>query len=354
MTGEIRTVKDIIHGQNNQKNGEGAFLRLSDGGILFAYTKYDANGSSIVAIRSHDEGETWSEPSEIISRDKHNASVSGVSLLRMQNGDIGIFYMVETTPGWLHHLVLARSSDEGVTFSNDVANCSFELYDGYHMLANDSVIRLSSGRIIVPITFHTGNEKDTEGAHVDTCAYAGFSFSDDDGVTWQSSVDEIYQTFSNTESGLQHGVVIEIAPKSLKAFWTTDMMCAYESYSTDDGNRWMAAQPARFSAPCSPINVTRNPIDGKVYAVWNPVPNYNGRNESSVTLGRTPLVWAELDSSALVIKDIHVIEDDPAVGCTAPAVFFCDDGQMLLAYSRGTEADGSCMADLKIVKIDVK
>lgn len=353
MTGEIKTVKTIIHSECNPKNGEGAFLRLADGGILYAYTKYNSNGSSIVAIRSYDDGDSWSEPAEIISRDTHNASVSSVSLLRMQNGDIGIFYMVETTPGWVHHLVLARSSDEGVTFSKEVANCSFELYDGYHMLSNDSVIRLSSGRIIVPITYHTGNQKDTEGAHVDTCAYAGFSFSDDDGVTWHSSTDEIYQTFSNTKSGLQHGVVVEIAPKSLKAFWTTDMMCAYESYSTDDGNRWMAAQPARFSAPCSPINITKNPANGKIYAVWNPMPNYNGRAQDCVTLGRTPLVWAELDSSALVIKDIHVIENDESKGYTSPSVFFCESGNMLVAYSCGGKDEGSCMADLKIVKIEL-
>jgi len=95
MTGEIKTVKTIIHSKDNPKNGEGAFLRLADSGILYAYTKYDLNGSSIVAIRSYDEGETWSEPTEIISRDTHNASVSSVSFLRMQNGDIGIFYMVK-------------------------------------------------------------------------------------------------------------------------------------------------------------------------------------------------------------------------------------------------------------------
>ena len=355
MTGEIKTVKTILQSQYGEKNGKGSFLRLKDGSIMFAYTNYSAGRTSIVAINSDDEGESWSEPSEIISPEWFGvASVSSPSLLRMQNGDIGIFYMIETTPGWLHHLVMSRSSDEGVTFSKEVANCSLELYDGYHMLSNDSVIRLSSGRILVPITFHTGNEKDTEGAHVDSRAYAGFSFSDDDGITWHSAIDEIYQNFSNTDAGLQNGIVIEVAPKSVKAFWTTDMMCAYESYSTDDGNRWMIAQPARFSAPCSPITVKRNEANGKVYAIWNPVPNYNGRNSDDVTLGRTPLVWAELDSSALVIKDIHTIEDDPTAGYTNPSVFFCNDGRMLVSYSYGGKENGSCLANLKIIKINVE
>ena len=63
-----RQVLILATGQDNPRNGEGAFIRLKDGGILFAYTAYygddwnDHCSANISAYISRDEGETWEGP----------------------------------------------------------------------------------------------------------------------------------------------------------------------------------------------------------------------------------------------------------------------------------------------------
>lgn len=58
----------------NIRNGEGSFIRLLDGRIMFAYTRYLSNDWSdhsiarIEAIYSNDEGETWSKTSPLIEK----------------------------------------------------------------------------------------------------------------------------------------------------------------------------------------------------------------------------------------------------------------------------------------------
>ena len=54
-------------GEGNPRRGEGSFIRLNDGRIMYAYTEYygtswyDHSIARISAIYSSDEGESWSE-----------------------------------------------------------------------------------------------------------------------------------------------------------------------------------------------------------------------------------------------------------------------------------------------------
>lgn len=361
MNETTRIVKTFTPDTEHGRHSEGAFLRLNDGGILFAYTRYngasawDEAPSSIVAVKSYDEGLTWTEPKEIFNAEKYGVKTIGsVSLLRMQNGDIGAFFLIDTNPGWTHHIIFARSNDEGESFYSEVKECTFDLYDGYFMLCNDSIRRLSSGRIIVPLTYHTGAYKDTPEAHVDERGFGGFTYSDDDGETWTTCDDELYQTFNGTQTGLRYSNIVEIAPGVLKVTFGTDMMCQYHAFSTDNGSHWTPVEPSLFSSPCAPMKTVKNPANGKFYAIWNPVPNYNGRDGIAINLGRTPLVWAELSGDSLRFDKINVIEGDPACGYSNPAVFFTKDGEMLLAYNSGcAEDNGSCMSKLTIAKVKI-
>ena len=66
----MKTIGREVHflktGAGNPRNGEGSFIRLLDGRILYAYTKYYGESGSdeatarIEAIYSADEGESWS------------------------------------------------------------------------------------------------------------------------------------------------------------------------------------------------------------------------------------------------------------------------------------------------------
>ena len=72
---------------------------------------------------------------------------------------------------------------------------------------------------------------------------------------------------------------------------------------------------------------------------------------TKVNLGRTPFVTAESCDEGATWSEMRIIEDDPDCGYCYPAVFFTDDGAMLLAYCAGGPADGLCLARLNIRKI---
>ena len=339
------------------RHSEGAFLRLKDGRILFIYSRFRGTSADnapcdLVALFSSDEGETWTEPVIVVKASQFGAKTAmSVSLMRMQNGDVGLFFGVKMEPN-RNVKYLARSSDEGRTFSRFV-ECSLSDRPGYYVLNNDRVERLAGGRIIMPLTYHRGGfEPGNPGRYWDGRAFGCFLYSDDDGETWQESPDIVFAPFSGTTTGLQEGGVVEKKNGTLWAYYRTDHMLQYETFSMDGGLHWTAPQPSRFTSPPSPLKIKRRPETGDLYAVWNPIPNYNGRVTPPGVWGRTPLVWAVSRDDGATWSDCQVIEDRPDRGYCYPAIFFTKDGYMMCAYCSGG-GDIICLAQLTIQKIDL-
>ena len=338
------------------RHSEGAFLRLDDGSILFVYSRFtgtssDAAPCDLAASWSFDEGETWTEPTEVVSAASHGVkNIMSVSLMRMQNGDVGLFYLVKAAP-CVNTVWLARSRDGGRTFYRRV-ECSLPDRRAYYVLNNDRVMRLSTGRLIAPLAYHRGGCDDgVEGLYFDGRASACFLLSDDDGETWTEAPDMIFPPFTRTKTGLQEPGVIEKQNGALWAYFRTDKMYQYESFSLDGGMTWTAAQSSRFTAPESPLKLARRPETGELFAVWNPIPPSNGRPFGSAGWWRTPFVWAVSSDDGVTWGEQHVIEDDPDHGYCYPAVFFTADNAMLVGYCAGGPADGICLARLTIKKI---
>jgi len=337
------------------RHSEGDFLRLKDGRILFVYSRFtesydDGAPSDLVACWSGDEGETWTEPVTVISASLFNTeNVMSVSLMRMQNGDIGLFYIVKQTKS-INRLILSRSGDEGRTFGTHI-ECSLPDRAGYYVLNNDRVERLSSGRLIMPLAYHRGGHG--ENAYFDGRSYDCFLLSDDDGATWHEAADAVFPPFTHTGSGLQEPGVIEKKNGVLWGYSRTDQMVQYEYFSMDGGEHWTAAQPSGFTSPCSPMKIDRHPETGDLYAVWNPIPVYNGRYTSRAGWGRTPLVWAVSKDDGVTWSNYSIIEGDEEHGYCYPAIFFTKDGCMLVAYCSGGPEDGICLARLSIQKIRI-
>ena len=96
----MKTVWDKRPSEDNPRNSEGDFIRLSDGRIMYAFSQYqgkshlDHSPCNIAAIYSADEGETWSEP-RIIARaaDYGVQNIMSVSVLQQKDGAIGVYYL---------------------------------------------------------------------------------------------------------------------------------------------------------------------------------------------------------------------------------------------------------------------
>lgn len=337
--------------ENNMRNGEGAFLTLANGAILYAYTRYRGHGNSddhtadVAAMLSTDGGRSFRESGIIASCDETGAkNVMSISLLQMQNGDIGVFYLLRQT-GDLMRMVLRRSADLGKTWSEPVL-CMNET--GYYVVNNDRVLRLSDGTILIPAAQHR-----KDGAYFDALSDAVFFLSRDDGRTWEKAPGKVSMPHTaHAAHGLQEPLVIELAPGFLWGLARTDLGRQYEFFSHDGGLHWTGAEPGAFTSPNSPLCMKRL-TDGRLFAVWNPVPIYPGHGEFSGTVwtgGRSPLVYAVSADNGATFSEPVSLETDPESGFCYTSIHETEDG-ILLAYYAGSREDGSLFHRLRIRKI---
>ena len=361
-------VMDMRADKTYTRHSEGAFLRMNDGSILYAYSRFTGNSNDaapcdIVGRWSYDEGKTWSDAVILLhAADFGTHNIMSVSLMRMQNGDVGIFFGSRQQPNiGFHHLAL--SNDECKTFYQSSV-CSPADRPGYYVLNNDRVVRLKSGRLVMPTAFHRGgydwnrsaNASDCAGGqhwYFDLCGVLCFRLSDDDGKTWREAPDTVHPPFVS-RNGLQEPGVIELENGVLWAWARTDMMYQYECFSFDGGEHWTQAQPSRFTSPRSPMQVKRNPADGSLIAVWNPIPNYNGRKQyAGFFEGRTPIVYARSTDDGKTWSEPVVIEGAEDCGYCYPCIFFTNDNSILVGYCSGSPEDGDCLASSTVRKIQL-
>ena len=354
----VNIVHTLGRGGGVSRASEGAFLRLKDASVMFAYcrftdeTGHDDGDCDLYFILSRDEGKSWSRMRKLIGADIFGVkNIMSVSLMRMQNGDLGVFFLIKENDG-ASTVMLARSKDEGESFYS-FTPCTLPERRAYVVINNDRVERLKSGLLVVPLAHHRGSFGENGRSWTDWRAICEFLLSDDDGLTWHMARDAVYPPFQDTNSGLQEPGVIEFGENKLFMYARTDKFCQYGAYSFDGGEHWTGAFPTRFSSPCSPLKIAQNPYTGDFYAVWNPIPNYAGRRIWDRGGGRTPLVYAVSRDRGVSWTEPSVIEGDLERGYCYPALFFTKDGALLVSYCAGGREDVHCLARTNIAKIDL-
>lgn len=354
-----KIILNLDPGKNNPRNSEGAFLKLKDGRIMFAYSRYNGDSiedhapSDIVARYSMDGGDTWSEKDRILFRKEEfdAMNIMSVSLLRMENEDVGLFFFVLSQNGLEGHLHLLRSSDEGETWTEakNAVNCVPKI--GWYNTNNDRVIRTHTGRLIVPANLHRVHISPDGKMGYDNFGTGCFFYSDDDGRTWQEAADCCYPPSNKIPGALEETGVIELENHVLWAYFRTGGGCYYQSYSFDNGVHWTDAMPSRFTGPRAPLSIKRL-LDGRLMAVWNPIPCYNSRYGTTQKFcdGRTPYVTAISEDEGQTWSEEFFLED----GSEDEGYCYCaihpQEDSVLLAYCAGDNADG-CLNRLRIRKI---
>ena len=336
--------------ETNPRNGEGSFIRLKDGSILYGYTEYigtswnDHAEARITGVISRDEGETWGEKHVILERPVNSKNVMSLSFLRMGNGDIGAFYIFKNPDG-TDNIWMIRSADEAQTWGEPI-NCMGKYKDSdYYVLNNDRVLRLQSGRILYAVGLHSGYRGQACFAPGVMC----FFYSDDDGFTWQKTEQDIPMPFATDSVGFQEPGLYEFEDGRIWCYSRTNLGCQCQCFSEDQGQTWKDLGPNYFfSSPTSPMLVKRT--GPYTVAVFNPEPNYNGRPKEE-PWGRTPYVCAvSTDDGKTFTKDrMYYIEDDRRNGYCYPAIIE-GDGYFLVAYYHSNNT-GVCLNSCKIVKV---
>ena len=373
----MKTIGREVHylpiSKGNSRNGEGAFLRLQDGGIMFAYTHFKSDNvadeaiACICACYSYDEGETWSESRVIKEKDEDAENIMLANLYRMNNGDIGLIhgrkvFMPDGGIVTIPHL--ARSSDEGRTFSSSV---SFGLEPAYYCQCNDDLLRLRSGRLLKPVQY-CGLRYDPHGVcnlPREKNASIRFIYSDDDGAHWDM-LPAIIRTPYSDSSGFMEPGIYEHEDGTLWCWFRTNYGYQYHSHSFDGGITWTDPEPNFFfTSPNSPMRVKR--IGEYAVAVFNPL-SFNCVRTDTEIFGapkRTPLICAishddarSFDSTGKTAvgpeaqafaRNCYYLEADTTKSYCYPALLEIEGGFLAAYYdSAGYEFALSCTRITKV------
>lgn len=340
----LKTLLTIEPTESSPRNSEGALLRLGDGALCLAYTRFtggsrDNSGAEIARRLSRDEGLTWSGD-EALVRDEGRENVMSVSLLRLASGEVLFFYLVKN--GWDDcKLYVRRSSDELSSLSERV--CATP-HQGYHVVNNDRVVQLRSGRLVVPASRHPEPVPGQARRGIATCF-----LSDDQGYTWRQSgtvLEAPLDMDPDDQAGLQEPGVVELADGTLFMWMRTELGSQFESLSRDGGETWSPVRPGKLVSPRSPASIKRLPWDGRLMAVWN---DHSGRHPFQAGK-RTPLCVALSVDEAETWSPSRVIEHDPDGWYCYTLITFIDDG-VILGYCAGDLVVGG-LNRLKLVRID--
>ena len=344
----MKTVASLPPGDNNPRNSEGDFLVLG-GSVIFAYSRYtgrdwhDNSSCDIAALFSYDGGETFAtQPVILVRAAEHGtANVMSVTLRALPDSSAGLFYLIKYRDRWDY--VLRRSYDNCKSFG-PAASCIGDGQQGLCVVNNCRVFESASKRLIIPAAF-----PDTERGR----GYlTRFYYSDDGGFKWHRSPGELHCDAQRSASGYQEPGIVQLPDSSLYCFIRTDLFAQYESRSFDDGLTWTPARPSGFSSALSPMLMTKNPFSGEYFAVWNPIPAYNGRQITPHGWGRTPLVMARSDDGENFSVPF-LIGSDRQRGYCYPAMKFLDASTALLAVCAGGREDRSCLNRTEIIKLRI-
>ncbi|MBM3801008.1 MAG: exo-alpha-sialidase [Acidimicrobiia bacterium] len=190
-------------------------VRLKDGRILLAYTEYyggeseDHSPAKIVGTYTSDRGQTWS-PTFTLLENIGRENVMSVTLRRLHSGDIAFFYLHKNSSSDLK-VYLKLSRDEAKTW--DAPICVTPAA-GYHVMNNDRVIQLKSGRLLEPIAFSPDFRKRDHWVSFCYC-------SDDRGRSWKKSQSEL----DLPKRGAMEPGLVELRDGSVMMILRTQMGC---------------------------------------------------------------------------------------------------------------------------------
>ena len=334
---------ELVHvinpGPDNPRNSEGAFIELKDGRILYVYSRFSgAKGSDhapaqLVGRYSVDGGLTWTKDDQIIVEKEGEMNVMSVSLLRLQNNTIALFYARKNS---LDDCMpqMRISKDEGRSWSEPLGVIP-ENKKGYFVVNNDRVIQLKSGRILIPVSLHKTSATAWSNKGNLQCY-----FSDDQGFTWKAgNIVPGPDSIITQEPGL-----VELKKGKVMMFIRASGGEQYKSYSTDNGLTWSFAVPSGISSPISPASIKKIPKTRDLLLVWN---NNGAKGPGYFKSQRSPLTIAVSHNYGKTWKSVKNIEDDPNGMFCYTAIHFIGD-QVLLGYGVGQGLSSSYIRRLSL------
>jgi sialidase-1 len=312
--------------KKNPRYTEGSIVELADGSLLFAVTEFQDSDSDfakahIVGRVSKDGGQTWGAPREL-QKNTGGMNVMSVTLRRLGSG-ILMFYLQKNDVNDLDMFV-RTSADEGKSFGEATLVTADS---GYHVINNDRVTQLSSGRLLVPAA-STADVK-TVNHFVSHCY-----ISDDGGKTWRSGKGHV----DAPKRGAMEPEVIELNDGRILMIVRTQLGYVGKSYSADGGETWSKLESLGVRAPEAPSTLRRIPSTGDLVLIFNdtftPGAGHGGK--------RTPLTAAISSDEGLTWKNVGNLETDASKTFSYTSLTFVRDRAVMSYWESGEGRQLSC------------
>ena len=247
----------------NPRYSEGTVIDRRDGSLTYLTTEFfeeesDFAKARLIARDSSDEGRTWSE-ARVVQENTGKLNVMSASYRRIGDhiGDdvpLGLFFLQKNSFSDLAAFV-RLSDDDGGTFGEPR---KVTTTPGYHVVNNDRIVRLSSGRLLCP----TASTADVHKAnHFRSCCF----LSDDGGKTWRKGKGDV----DYGKRGAMEPETLELKDGRVLMHFRTQLGHIGVSYSSDGGETW--SEPASWGvrAPEAPATLRRIPSTGDLLLIWN-------------------------------------------------------------------------------------
>ena len=304
----------------NPRYTEGSVAVLDDGTYLFAVTEFqgsgsDFSGAQIIGRKSEDRGMTWGR-SRVLQANTGGLNVMSATLRLTGSGvkkrTLTLYYLQKNAFDDLD-LLVRTSRNDGRTFGDATLITDSP---GYHVVNNDRVVRLSTGRLIAPAA-STADVRE-ENHFVSSCF-----ISDDSGKTWRRGKGVV----DAPKRGAMEPEVIELKDGRLMMIIRTQLGYIGKSYSRDAGDTWTKMESLGVKAPEAPATIRRVPSTGDLLLIWNHTYTEGVGHGGQ----RTPLTAALSQDEGLTWKVVANLETDPHHTYSYTSAFFHGD-RLLLSY----------------------
>ncbi len=338
----VRTLLVIEPTKEHPRSSEGDVVELKDGRLCLVYTRFtggggDSSAADIAMRSSSDGGKTWTGDS-ILVRNEGKKNVMSVSIVRAPEGQLLLFYLRKN--GWNDcNMYLRRSSDDLETLSEPVR---VTVTDGYHVVNNDRVVQLASGRLIVPAALHPCSDG-TRKTFTSRGIPRAF-LSDDGGRTWRADA-TVVDPPPKRSATLQEPGILELNDGRLWMWMRTTQGVQYECFSADGGTSWSEPRAGKLASPCSPATIERIPWTRDLLCVWNDHSGWHVYPPGK----RTPLCVAISRDEGRTWTPSRVIEGDPDGWYCYTSMTFTRD-RVILSYCAGDPKVGG-LSRLKVVAL---
>ena len=307
--------------KEHPRYSEGSVIALNDGTLLFSTTEFSGTTSDfatahIVAKRSTNGGRDWSE-STVVQETTGKLNVMSSTLRyivdpKTKEKKLALFYLKKDSFSQLNAF-LRISNDDGETFGKPILVTPAP---GYHVMNNDRVTQLRSGRLLAPVA-SSPNVK-TDNHFMSTCF-----ISDDGGRTWRAGKGKV----DYAKRGSMEPEILELNDGRLLMHFRTQLGHIAVAYSEDEGDTWSKPASWGVRAPEAPSTLRRIPSTGDLMLIWNDTFTQGEGHGGK----RTPLTVAISKDEGKTWEHHQTLEPSPDSSYAYTSIAF-HGGRALITY----------------------